>query len=53
MWRLTLYFEMNKFEDENIEVKEYKTYRGAVQAGRYYYRHRPDFKEYEVSEIVD
>ena len=56
MWRLILYFEDQGSKDTglyDIEVKEYKTYRGALQGGRYYWRHRPDIKEYEVTQSVD
>ncbi len=55
MYRLILYFENQGSKDTglyDIEVKEYKTWRGAVAAGRYYWRHRPDLKEYEVSQVV-
>lgn len=51
MWRLILYFDGGIMGVPITEVREYKTYRGAMQAGRYYWRHRPDLKEYEVGRV--
>ena len=49
MWRLTIYRQYKGAGDNDyIEVRWYKTQRGARQAGRYWMRKDDHVVEYEV-----